>query len=111
MRANILVEGNKIVYIGKEEPEHDSEINAGGKFIIPCIPASGVTVSGWGFLINFSAFLTGSPFCVVYSWSSVAHARKPLIPSDSSVIEGRVTDDKNLSILVGTLTEKINQEL
>ncbi len=32
------------------------------------------------------------------------------IPSDSSVIEGRVTDDKNLSILVGTLTEKINQE-
>ena len=35
VRANILVDNNKIVYIGREEPEHDSEINADGKFILP----------------------------------------------------------------------------
>jgi 5-methylthioadenosine/S-adenosylhomocysteine deaminase len=35
IHANILVDGNKIVYIGKEEPDHDSKINAKGKFIIP----------------------------------------------------------------------------
>ncbi|WMT51313.1 MAG: amidohydrolase family protein [Ferroplasma sp.] len=35
VHANILVDGNKIAYIGREQPEHDSEINAEGKFILP----------------------------------------------------------------------------
>ncbi len=35
VHANILVDGNKIVYVGREEPDHDSEIDAKGKFIMP----------------------------------------------------------------------------
>jgi 5-methylthioadenosine/S-adenosylhomocysteine deaminase len=35
IHANILVEGNKIVYIGNEEPEHDREIEAKNKIVLP----------------------------------------------------------------------------
>ncbi len=33
--GNILVEGNKIAYVGKEKPDHDEEINAKNRIIIP----------------------------------------------------------------------------
>jgi 5-methylthioadenosine/S-adenosylhomocysteine deaminase len=35
IHANILLDGNKIKYIGKEEPEHEQEIDAKNKVIIP----------------------------------------------------------------------------
>ena len=33
--GNILVDGNKIAYVGKEKPDHDEEINAKNRVIIP----------------------------------------------------------------------------
>jgi 5-methylthioadenosine/S-adenosylhomocysteine deaminase len=35
VHANILVDGNKISYIGNEEPAHDEEMDANGKIIMP----------------------------------------------------------------------------
>ncbi len=35
IHSNILVDGNKISYIGNEEREHDDEIDANGKVILP----------------------------------------------------------------------------
>jgi len=35
VHANILVDGNKISYIGNEEPAHEDEIDANGKIIMP----------------------------------------------------------------------------